>query len=509
MGVASSALPILLFQLQLMTELHHSKFSTWLAKGSDLKALPVFLIHGESALVEQCVKPLIKRLLNGESKDLHCQVLDGMVENIPDLLEQLNTYDLTGGIKVVWFKEAKLFDTGSGQQKRIEQICEAMDKDDVTRAAKAFMNLCARMSIDVGTLVDTGRIPPELADLLSATGDETIVRLASCCIQHGWSSSADADHVSTLEKAIGEGFPTGHFLIITSATRFPKNRKFYKIVSQHGVVVDCHVPLSERRADKMAQEAVLRQIMEEQLQKSGKRVPPAVFNKIVQLTGFDPTTFRNNIIKLIDYVGDRAEITDADTKSLLRRSKSDPIYALTNAVAERETVSALFYLNTLLDDNFHPLQILSALANQVRKLLVAKDFANCEYGRSWNRSMAYQQFQKTVMPDIQAYDAHNSQQVSQWDAVDANKSNNKKKGEGKGSGFDLALASNPGNAYPVYQTLLKSENFTITELVDLMMRLNASDMNLKRSGHDAVLLIRHLVMSMCIPMSGRTPGSSP
>lgn len=482
-----------------MTDLHHSKFPLWLEQGLGAKAPSVYLLHGESVLVDQCASPLIDRLLDGAPKDLHCEVLDGIVDNIPDLLEHLNTYDLMGGTKVVWFKDAKLYDSGSGHQKAIEQISQHYEGEDLTKAARGFVNLCGRLGADAATIADTGRVPTELADLVGAIGDDAVERLAQLCVQKGWAAASSIDNIDSLEQSIAKGFPNGHFLVVTSTAKVPKNRKLYKIILERGVIVDCHVPLGERRADKQAQEGVLRQIMDDRLKKSGKRIPPGLFNKIVQLTGFDPTTFRSNIDKLVDYVGERSEITDADVHALLRRTKTDPIYALTNAVADRDAVSALFYLKTLLDDAFHPLQILSALSNQVRKLLVAKDFTTSDYGRVWQRGMAYSQFQNSVMPAVQAYDTHMANQAAQWDSILQPSSPKQKKGA-KGGGLDLALASNAGSAYPVYQTLLKSDNFTRGELPTIMVRLSETDLKLKRSGQDPVLLIKQLILSLCTPV---------
>jgi DNA polymerase-3 subunit delta len=264
------------------------------------------------------------------------------------------------------------------------------------------------------------------------------------------------------------------------------------------VVVDCHVPLGERKADKTAQEAVLKEIARRALDGAGKHMAPGLFNLVIQFTGFDPHTFKHNIEKLIDFSGQRPEISREDITSVLKRTKSDPIYELTNAVAERNARSALFYIQTLIDNDYHPLQILAAVTNQIRRLLVAKEFARSEYGRNWRKGLSYPQFQQGVMPEIQRYDASVAQARREWrgSSGEEDPAPGKKKA-GKSAAMELALAPNPGNAYPVYQTLLKSENFTRRELLDAMARSGETDTRLKSSGQDPTLVVKHLVMGIC------------
>ena len=44
------------------------------------------------------------------------------------------------------------------------------------------------------------------------------------------------------------------------------------------------------------------------------------------MTGFDLRTFINNLEKLIAYTGERKNITKDDVKSVLERTRIDPIY---------------------------------------------------------------------------------------------------------------------------------------------------------------------------------------
>lgn len=480
-----------------MPEIQHSQFSQYLQKPGVLKGNATYLIQGEPILVAQYAGPLIDRLLDGIARDLGLEIVDGAAENIPDIIEQLNTYTLTAEAKVVWFKEAKLFDTSSNQQRLVDQIQQAFESGDMDRAGKGLISLCGRLGVDLSEITAGFELPADLQSIQTSLGEDDLSQLIDHCREKGWSSVAVVDYLQSLEQAIEKGFAQDHYLVITATEKVPKNRRLYKTIQSRGMIVDCHVPLGERKADKMAQEEVLRQIWDNALQKAGKRMHPALFANLLQMTGFDPATFRDNLDKLIDYAAERAEITAVDIEKVLQRTKSDPIYELTNAVADRDTSSALFYLTTLMRADYHPLQILAALSNQVRKLMVAKDFITSPHGRSWRPGMPFAQFQKAVMPGIQAFDAQLQEQVASWQSEASDASAGKEKKGGKRDTVELSLAPNPGNAYPVYQTISKAENFKLQELVQILAALSDADTRLKTSGQDSALLMKRLVMSIC------------
>ena len=65
--------------------------------------------------------------------------------------------------------------------------------------------------------------------------------------------------------------------------------------------------------------------------------------------------------------------------------------------------------------------------------------------------------------------------------------------------LDLYLAPGAKNPYAVFQILLKSEKFELDELLQAMQILQKSDLRLKSSGQDAVLILKAAVASICQP----------
>ena len=483
-----------------MSEIQHNQLSKFLKEGSNQPWPGVYLIHGQEMLVEKSAQQIVAKLLDGESSDLCCEKIDGLIENLSDVLERLNTFSLLMGPKIVMFKEARLFEGRRNNDRLVEQIVDAWKSEDEHQAAKSFLNLCGRLEIDLDDIHHGRHNNQTFKTLLGQLGNDAVGDLAQYCIDQGWTTAGSGDHVGVLQQALEKGFPKHHYLIVTVYAKVPKNLKLYKSFRDHGVVIDCNIPLGERRADKAAQESVLRQTLDELLVKANKHLSPGAFQTLCQLTGFDPRIFTQNVEKLIDYVGERSELTSEDIHAVLKRTKIDPVFELTNAVADRNLVQSLSQLNALLDAKWHPLQILSALANQMRKLLVAKSFVSSEHGKCWSHGISYPQFQKNVMPAIVAYDKLVGDNANGWlDQI----SEKTKKGKGsKKKSADVVLAVNPKSPYPVYQTLLKAEKYTLQELVNAMASLNQTDLRLKSTGQDAAQVMKKTLMGICGYVNG-------
>jgi DNA polymerase-3 subunit delta len=280
-----------------------------------------------------------------------------------------------------------------------------------------------------------------------------------------------------------------------------KRRKLYKTIKKNGIIIDCSVPKGDRKADKIAQEAVLAERMEALLGRYGKVMDKKTYRAVYELTGFDIDTFCDNLEKLIDYVGDEKEITAKDVAFVLKRTRKDPIYELTNAVAERNVGQSFFFLNSLLLENFHPLQILASITNQIRKLLVIKDFAESSHGSSWYPEMPYAQFANRVMTAIQSYNKELLDQIEQWNDMlsadmngDAGKTNKRLEKKKLRPVTDLEIANNP---YPVYKLMLNSEKFNKKELVEALEHLSQADLRLKYTKQKPKTVLEEVIFRIC------------
>jgi DNA polymerase-3 subunit delta len=181
---------------------------------------------------------------------------------------------------------------------------------------------------------------------------------------------------------------------------------------------------------------------------------------------------------------------------------------LTNAIADRHTERSLFFLSSLLAAEFHPLQVLTAIVNQIRRLILAKDFTKSPQAKDWHAGLSYNLFQQNIMPSIVAYDRTLLETLEDWEdsdshTLDVDQGKAEKKIKIK---TDLLLARNPNNAYPVYQLLKKSERYSKTELMAAFSYLNEADTQLKISAQNPKLILERLIFRICHSQK-RVPGS--
>ncbi|MFH2092997.1 MAG: DNA polymerase III subunit delta [Pseudomonadota bacterium] len=306
------------------------------------------------------------------------------------------------------------------------------------------------------------------------------------CINY---TAADIDFLTDFFE---KGIPPGHVLVMT-AFASDKRKKIYKIISEKGMVIDCSVAKGARQVDLDEQRSIMQHVAGQILSKYNKQLDTPSFQTLMDLTGFNLDLFSQNIEKLSAYVGDRQQITQQDVKAVVVREKKDPIFNLTNAIMGKEIKPALFYLNSLLKDGFHPLQILKSLENLFRKLILVTDCLTHLYPDGANlKQMSFNQFKHNVLPQIEALDKKTMKTIEDRELFLSGKALLK-----KDLAQDLFLAPSPQNAYPVYLTFQKSENFSLNELYQIMVFLSDLDYHLKTSSIDVVTQIENLMIKLC------------
>lgn len=494
-----------------MPEIHYNDLKGYLKKLKENRKkesiAPVYLIYGEELLCNTTLDALLDVLIPLESRGLNYDPMDGANENIRDAIERVNTYSLLSGTKVVAICDSKIFYSKQDESRLIDKARVAFDSEDMDKAVKYLLSLLGILNLSFDDIRGKNREktlnlnPEQIAD------SEWIDELIEHCEENNLLIPPDTDHSALLQKAIEKGFPEGNHLVLTT-DRVDKRRTLYNSILKEGVIINCSVPKGDRRADKVIQDAVLRERMEALLDKSGKIMDKNAYPALVEMTGFDLRIFSENIKKLVSYTGDRKNITEKDVEDVLSRTKKDPIYALTNAVSDRNIEAAFFFLNSLLAESFHPLQILSAVTNQVRKLLLVRGFLESSHGSSWYPGITYGSFKSKVMPMIQKYDSELLNQIEDWEKqlsknVSMKKQGTKKKKQKKKKSAitDLIIISSAQHPFPVYNLLLKSEKFTTNDLVDGLEKMSEADFRLKSTRQSPKLVLEEAILKICNPVS--------
>ena len=491
-----------------MPEIHHKLLKKYL---KDLKRDPtkafaaVYLIFGEELLVKSAYTELLDALLPEGNQSSNYDPVGGAAENIYDVIESVNTFSLLPGTKVVAMRESRIFYTKQDKNRMLENSKKAYDDDNIKKAARYLLSLMSNLNLSYEDLDRSNRSKTFKSESDSIKVDDWMDDVVRYCQENDLEVPEPSDQAGALKKAIEKGFPQNNHLIITTDV-VDKRRGLYKAINNHGMIIDCAVPKGNRRADRTAQEDILLQKKIEILNNSQKEMDQNAYLTLVDMTGFDLRTFCGSLEKLIDYVGERNSITVEDVESVLKRTKIDPIYDFTNAFADRQIEKALFFLNSLLAADFHPLQIFAAIINQVRRLVLAKDFTKSTQKSGWHIGISYNAFQRNVIPSVVDHDRALLKVLEDWEnpafspefieqmPIQRKRGKGKKKKKIK---TDLLLARNPKNAYPVYQLLKKSEHFSKKELLAAIRYLNETDAQLKISSQDPKLILERLILKIC------------
>lgn len=207
------------------------------------------------------------------------------------------------------------------------------------------------------------------------------------------------------------------------------------------------------------------------LEGCGKKMSPAAWIALGRKTGFDFRRSMSELEKLISFVGDRVLVDKDDVEEAVGRTKEDDIFALTNALSEKNQLAALDALKNLLDQGNPHMLILTMITREIRLLLQARTLVDSGKLPKFSQSMEYGTFQNVLYP---AFNALNTSGV---------------KREG------LIFSQHP---YSVYNALRNCVRFTTARLMTLTEELLKLERSLKTSGtSNPRLLLENFLIKSC------------
>ena len=225
-------------------------------------------------------------------RSLGYEPVEGTNENIKEAIERSNTYSLLSGTKVVAVCDSKIFYSKQDQDKLFEKAKQAYDSDDIKKAATYFLSLLDVLNLSYDDVSKENRTQTLKLDIDRPGDDQWIDKIVTFCIENKLAIASQEDNADVLQRAVEKGFPKGNHLIITTDMA-DKRRKLYKTIREQGMIIDCSVPTGDRRADRMAQEEILSERMNEILGQSGKKMDKNAYLALYEMTGFDLRTFSN------------------------------------------------------------------------------------------------------------------------------------------------------------------------------------------------------------------------
>ncbi|VAW34138.1 DNA polymerase III delta subunit [hydrothermal vent metagenome] len=343
------------------------------------KSVQLYLIVGERFLCRQAADRLCAALIPeaGERQNIITRI-DGDEEEPLKTLALLKSFSLFAGRQVFMVTGSRLFQSKETARAVWNRAVKARQNNDMERAARVLQQFAALGGRTIEELTTTaagewrqlfGFPKPngDLSWLASLTTPGTDSR-------RGRKESGAADKTAAqYMAALTAGIPTGNVLILM-ASEVDKRKKLFKFIKEHGVIIDLAVGSGSARAVKDSQEAVLRELIQQTLNNLGKKMAPRLVNILMERAGFHPVAVVRETEKLALYVDDAETITINDLDILCARTREDAVYEFTEAFGRADLRQSLLLGARMMETGTHPLALIAALRNYLRKLLVVRSF---------------------------------------------------------------------------------------------------------------------------------------
>lgn len=156
--------------------------------------------------------------------------------------------------------------------------------------------------------------------------------------------------------------PESTFFVI-SENEVDKRSKLFKTCSSLGLAVEMKSP----------DEMTLKKWVNKQFAENGKKMTERDIEYFLELTGEDMTNIKNEVDKLISFVGDKEVITAKDADMIVTKQISNHIFEMVEAIGNRNQRKALDLYYELLTLREPPFRILALIARQFNLLLQTKE----------------------------------------------------------------------------------------------------------------------------------------
>ena len=431
-----------------------------LLKGLDVGGGPaIILLHGDEFRVRGASRAILDKVSPGPESALGISTFDGrlsswdtieaalltpslfspactvVVENVPWFAPAERKVDLLGKSLSLW--EDGQWDESGGAFMALlrsegwtqEQWLEAADAAEFGKALKGYQSHAREIQIIWQYCRERGFVPG------NSKGDEQ-------------------GRILQLQE---EGLPDGSRLLMM-ALQVDKRGRVYKQLSRDGCVLDLAV---ERDRSGRIRREFLTAFLDHHLRQAEKKIALSAREAVLSRCGNELWTVRQEIEKLLLYVGDADTVSISDVEEIFTDQAESWVFDLTDALGQKDPLRALEFLRRLMANGEYPLRVLGAIASQVRRLLNARQLLDHELVRVWRRPMSYAEFQQRVPAETEGLPTK--------------------------------------SPYANFLTLQRAERFSLPELKGFQQLVQRADARLKSSGHQPQAVMEWLILEMCHP----------
>ncbi|MBI5572259.1 MAG: hypothetical protein HY914_20115 [Desulfomonile tiedjei] len=434
------------------------------------RSTSLFLFHGDEFLVKEQVHRIVDNTLAQQLRETNLVVLDGGRLDLAELSTQLFTSSLFGDARVVVVEQTTAFMGRTDQTKLVTKVMDSWKAGDRKAAFKVLSQLLSLAGVDAEEL---RQAPESVADVF---GDAvlredrgTLTLVSREFLAEGKVPESRTDE-AVLEEIILSDLPEGTLLIFTAAV-VDKRKKLFKVVEQRGRVVECAA--REEKYGTGLERSFFDERVRSALSAAGKTIAGRALEKMYSRSGKELRQLHSELQKLIGYLGPRTEVTEQDVESVFSDFHEAAFFELNGAIRTGDIRKCLPALHENLKVVSHPLQTLASMANEVRKLMVARELLFTVFRSSWQPGMAFPRF-KGVLQKVREENP----------------------GLMKKGKFQLLS----GNDYALYLYLKDAQKFTMEKLLRSLEALLETDILMKSTrmgSHAPQALLEKVLFEIC------------
>lgn len=222
-------------------------------------------------------------------------------------------------------------------------------------------------------ILDHDPEPKELVNLIETVpfmGGKNVIVIRGTGLfksRGGPGEAGGTDHIDERLLATLENMPEYSHVIFSSIDKADKRRKIYKTVEKNGAAVE----LAPLKAGE------IRPWLSARLTEKGKKMNSDAVEYLMGVVSVMPQIslgfLDSEIEKLFLYTGERKSITYDDLTAVFSSMPEVSVFAMIEALSQKQTSKALELINQQFAAGEHPLRLLALLSRQVRMLWQAKE----------------------------------------------------------------------------------------------------------------------------------------
>jgi DNA polymerase III subunit delta len=434
------------------------------------RAPQLLLLFGDDLQVDAACRTIVDQLVPQDQRGFNLERFDGRSVPWDQIEASLNTPPFFPGKKVIWVENVTYFTSREQKGELGERVFQAWGEGKQDEAVRLLLDLLA---VEGWTqeqweqLQSASSLGP-LIDLLEADGaearEDTQALLAYCRYKGMDLNQRHGARGNRLAELLDDGLPPWDLLLMT-AVQVDRRTRLYKRLEEMGAVLP--LVIERDRSGRISREN-LTEFISQRLRQAGKTIESQAREMILLRAGDELRGLREELEKLVLYVGERSTIGTQDVDLIFADRGEGWVFDLTRSIGERNALAALAHLARLLTQGEHPLKLLGTIAAEVRKLLAARQLLDGALRGRWKRGMSYQQFQQNVLT----------------------------------TGVPV-LTRNPYGDYMCFQ---RADQFSLQELRADLAGIHEADFRLKSAANNPGLVMEKLILSMCL---GSRKGNRP